>query len=442
MSATTNLLRDNPGLLTMVVLLAIGAIVLAVFAGIMARAGASMRPLVFVGGLVALVILPQFAYHLGVATGAIPRRSLTWMPASEQARVYGWVENEAALAVRDGAFANLDTLFGADAAAAPGSDLRAVGGALPFADALAARMVVLPPADSVIVARFESSSAMEKATRAYATQALGLWPEIGSDGLRTASRPAGDVVKIAQAGRTLVIVSGADERAALKRLHSIGALSPGQAPSDPGSENYWLYRPAVLAAIVIGLVLLYVVVFFRGAVWAGEVPSQPAASALTADQLRQRLLAIDAADIPLTITETKAGQTIVAAWRFADARWLDMARAHRISYQSRVILDLDAEARVVRVTDQLTRFDASAGMGGASLAWQTQRGLTFFQVERGRVFGLQFDGEGRPMPKLDYAWRFDSNEMKAPLIEVVTAAGWRWRPTPWSGPAWLRWLTD
>lgn len=56
-----------------------------------------------------------------------------------------------------------------------------------------------------------------------------------------------------------------------------------------------------------------------------------------------------------------------------------------------------------------------------------RRNLTWmpaaFQVERGRVLGLQFDEAGKPVPKLDYAWRFDAQEMKAPLTDAVTRAG-------------------
>ena len=41
-----------------------------------------------------------------------------------------------------------------------------------------------------------------------------------------------------------------------------------------------------------------------------------------------------------------------------------------------------------------------------------------------------------------YAYTFDLKEMKSPLIEAATRAGWRWQPTLWQGPAWLRWLTE
>ncbi len=442
MNATTDLIRDNPALLAMVLLLAIGTLVFGTLGIVMSRSGASRRPIMFVGGMFALVVLPQFAYHLGVATGVVPVRSLTWLPAADKASVYGWVERESVLAVRGGAFADLAAVFGPGVDVTLGSDVRTTGGTLPFGNADAAHMVVVPPDGSAIVARFPSSSGAESAAREYARQALGLWPEIGADGLRTATRPAGDVVKVALAGRTLVIVSGTNEGALGKRLQTLGAIAPAQAPSDLGSENYWLFRPGVLPALLVVLILAYVFAFFKGAAWAGTVPAVASAQPVTPAELRQRLLAIDSVNVPLTITDEDNGQRLVATWRFADARWLDLARARSMRYVARLILELDPSAPVVRVTEQMTRFDADAGMGGASIEWRTLRGITFFQTERGHVFGLQFDANGRPQPKLDYAWRFDAQEMKAPLIDIVTRAGWQWRPTPWSGPASLRWLTD
>jgi hypothetical protein len=299
----------------------------------------------------------------------------------------------------------------------------------------------LPPQGSAIVARFPDGAAAERAARDYARQALGTWPDIGSDGLRTASRPSGDVVKMAVAGRTLVIISGADERSIAEQFQALGAITPGAAPSDPGSEDYWLFRPGVLPGLLVLLIALYVFAFFRGAVWAGSVPAAPDAQPASAIELRQRLLALDSINLPLRVAEEDEARRLVATWRFADARWLDLARARRLRYVARVVMELDPDDSVVRVTEQTTRFDASAGVGGASLEWHTQRGVTFFQVERGRVFGLQFDASGRPQRSPTYEWRFDSREMKAPLIDIVTRAGWHWRTTPWAGPAWLRWLT-
>src|SRR5690606_2212494 len=124
-------------------------------------------------------------------------------------------------------------------------------GVAPFANAEAARMALLPPAGSAIVARFPSNAAASSAAREYTRQALGVWPDLDADGLRTASRPAGDAVKLAVVGPTLVIVSGMDDRSATKHLHTLGAIAPARAPSGPGSERYWLYRPGVLPALLV-----------------------------------------------------------------------------------------------------------------------------------------------------------------------------------------------
>ena len=439
MKSVLALLRANTGLLVMVMLVGIGVIVFGTFAFALSGSGESPRPVMFVAGMFALVVLPQFAFHLGVALGAIPRRNLTWMPAADQASVYGWVEREAALAVRDGQFADPAAVFGAGADVTVASDPRDGGATSPFAQAEAARMVYLPPDGSAIVARFADAPAADAAAREYARQALGSWPGVGKDGLRTAWRPGGDLVKVAQAGRTLAIVSGMSDRALTERLLALGAIEPGQAPSDPGSERFWLYRKGVLPALIVVLLVTYVIAFFKGAAWAGTVAPVADVEVASEWDLRGSLRAIDSADLPFAITEE--GDRVVATWRFADARWLDLARARRLQYTQRVVLELDPSSRVVRVTEQMTRLDASAGFGGASAEWRTMRGVTFFQVERGRVFGLQFDAAGKPIPQLDYQWRFDAQEMKAPLIDVVTRAGWQWRPTPWSGPRWLRWLT-
>ena len=128
---------------------------------------------------------------------------------------------------------------------------------------------------------------------------------------------------------------------------------------------------------------------------------------------------------------------IAVTWRHADARFVDFASAHRMVRTHRLLLRLDEAARRVRVTEQSTEFDARAGLGGASLRWRTGLGITFFQVDHRRVFGLQFGPDGRPTGALSYAWRFNLNELKAPFIGAVTGAGWDWQPVMLDLPALL-----
>jgi hypothetical protein len=250
-------------------------------------------------------------------------------------------------------------------------------------------------------------------------------------------------VKALVAGRTLVVLTGPDprsleQRLAASRIVSVASSDPS-APFDAAAADFWLYRPGVLVALTAGLLMLAALWFFKGSAWAATIEPAPGVPPVTGQELERRLLAINDLDVPFAV---EAGRgSIVASWRFADARWIDLARAHGTRRTHRILMELDARAHTVRPVEQWTSLDASAGRGGASLRWVSGTGITFFQHEHQRVFGLQVDERGRFVPRLSYAYTFDLEEMKAPLVEAVRKAGWHWRPTMWRGPAWLHWLT-
>ena len=69
-------------------------------------------------------------------------------------------------------------------------------------------------------------------------------------------------------------------------------------------------------------------------------------------------------------------------------------------------------------------------------------GIQFFAYEHQRVIGAQLDPGGKPTGELSKAYTFDLQRMKAPLVETVTGAGWRWQPLVWSAPKAFRWFTQ
>jgi len=165
-------------------------------------------------------------------------------------------------------------------------------------------------------------------------------------------------------------------------------------------------------------------------------------AAVSASELGARLEAINGLDVPFRIERGTEPNEYFATWRYADAKWVDLLRARGLRHMIRIRLQLDENARKVRATDYASAFDWSAGQGGARLEWRTGFGIVFFQTEQRRVFGLQVDENGKFKPELSYAYKFNLSEMKSPLIDATTRAGWTWRPTVWLGPAWLRWLTE
>lgn len=435
-------LKAHPPVAIILAALGIVALVFTILAILMMRAGVSLRPLVFMGVFLAIVGGPQVAFHLAQAFEWIPRRDLTWIAAGDRA-VVGYIEDEAALAASGGVFANPRAVFGADTDLDLITDMLQLGAAGPFAGAEVAQMAMIAPAGTMVVARYPDPADAREAAERYLVAAVGSVPAPGSDGAVTVSRPVGDVIKVLVAGRTLLVLSGADERAVAARL----AMAPvtvarQESPGSDAAREFWLYRPAVLAALVLVLVAVATLWFFKGSAWAASTPAVAGVEPLRQDALRQRLLAINQVDAPFTVAEESPGGRIIVTWRFADARWVDMARAHGLRRTHRLLLELDEARQVVRPTEQFSALDWSAGPRGGGLQWRTGMGITFFQLEHQQVFGLQLDERGRFLPQLSYAYTFNLQEMKAPFIAATTQAGWDWRPTAWHGPSWLRWLTD
>ena len=447
MNTTLAFLRANPVVVGIIAFVAIVSLVLSVIAMLMSRSGMSpLRPLVFMIVFLGIVAGPQIAYHLAQAFGVIPKRDLTWTFGRDRPHP-GWAEREDALAVHDGRFANPTAVFGEGIDPGLVTDLRRAGSDSPFGGAEIAQMAVIPPSSSAIVARYADAARAASASTQFLAMAAGLAPPSGPDGAQTVTRPQGDVAKVLVAGRTLLVLTGPDEASVAERLRSSRAVErmtqatfvPVTAPSAE-AKDFWLYRPAVLISLIVILVAFATVWAFRGSAWAATIPARSGVVAQPAGDLRQRLLAVNSVDAPFSVAERDDGRLAVT-WRFADAKWVDHARAHGMRRTHRILLELDDQTKTVYPTEQESRLDWSAGPQGGALQWSTSTGITFFQQEHQRVFGLQIDDRGRFVPKLSYSYTFNLQEMKAPLISAVTESGWRWRPTIWHGPRSLRWLT-
>lgn len=436
MTQIAGLLKANPALLVIVVFLGISAVVFAVLAILMLRAGVSLRPPVFLGVFLGIIVGPQALFHLARALAWIPAVDLSWTPRSTRGGVHGYVEVATALGASEGRFNRPEAVLGPDVDPDLVSDLRAMP---PFAGAEVAQMGILRSGGSTIAARFSTPEAANRVLMEFLGASIGAVPARSPDGSYTATRPAGDWLKVVQAGRTILAFAGPTEANVARRLQDAQAVAVA-APTGEVAPPWYLRGPALAASLVI-LIAAATLWFFKGSAWAAAVPAVNGVVRAPEADLRARLLAINALEVPFRVEEQPGGGRLTVTWRFADARWVDLARAQGIRATHRIVLTLDPAAHAVRVTDQASAIDWSAGPGGADITWKTSTGIVFFQVQHRRVLGLVVDANGRLTPNLTYAYRFDLQEMRAPLIAAVTQAGWQWRPTVWSGPVWLRWLT-
>ncbi|MSU59901.1 MAG: hypothetical protein EXS35_17330 [Pedosphaera sp.] len=441
------LLRSNPGLAISFVLLGGGALASTLMGFFMARSGASLRPVYWFAGLFALVVVPQLAGHFYIALRT------TKAEAPRTASLEQIAQRDTAESTTTAGDAK--ALFGPDADPQLITDARNLPGGV-FSAAELAQFAPLPDGGTVLLARFKGSLAAEKAWIEY-LRTTGLNQLKGTgDSQRgyVVTRPVGDRAYVLHFGTMVGVWTGKDDTAIRERMVAGGFEIPRHAPLNASTPALTANAPAskstpknpltpgLIGAGIALYVLVVVLYFFKGAAWAGTSPAKPGGAPVTATELAARLEAVNTLDVPFRIERGAQPNEFFATWRYADAKWVDLARARGMKRTFRIRLTLDEKHGTVRATDYVASFDWSAGRGGAEVEWKTGLGIVFFQYEHQRVFGLQLDEQGRFKPELSYAYTFNLNEMKSPLITAVNHAGWNWRPTVWQGPAWLRWLTE
>ena len=225
-------------------------------------------------------------------------------------------------------------------------------------------------------------------------------------------------------GNRLLLVVGMDPAAVERQLAALPGLGDGP-------DGDWRVAPApVRHALLAGVFLwagLQFLLFGRIASWAGGEPATPGVAAVSAAELGNRLMALNQLDVPWAVTRGTHPDEYVIDWRYADARWMNLARQGGMSRGYRLVLRLDPGQHSARAQDRFASLDWAAGVEGAALKWKASRGISFFEYQHERTYGLQFR-DGRPVMALQYAYTFDSREVKGPVMRVVRDAGWNYRP--------------
>lgn len=431
MSSTSAIFRANPGLIVAIALCVVVPLVLLVSALLMRSAGTSLRPVI----LLAVLLLPLvFIFLVGsLATAREPMLQ---------------ANPTASLEVHDGHFVHPQNLFGLGVSTDQIRDAKAIFPEF-LAEAELAELATVGTGETVLAAQFPSA---ESAKRAAASlwQTFQIHNTSGDEerGWRGKRGLNSDYIELFRSGRQLFFWTALTKRAAADRR--IGSMLADIAPQTESRTLIpwldvlpYLFRSGGVKVMSLSLlVVLYAVCFFKGAAWAGSSPALAGVSAVPASELATRLESINTLDVPFQLERGEKPNEFFVTWRYADAKWIDRARAHGLQRTFRIRMRLDEAAHTVRATDYAAGYDWSAGRGGAQIQWRATSGLVLFQTEHRRVFGVQLDEHGQLKPELSYAYQFNLNEMKSPLIAATTNAGWNWRPTMWQGPVWLRWLTE
>jgi hypothetical protein len=152
---------------------------------------------------------------------------------------------------------------------------------------------------------------------------------------------------------------------------------------------------------------------------------RPAAgvAAKSAAQVRADLLAVHRPTAPFTIRDgQRENVDIVAEWRIVDAKWYGIFSKSGLTKVFKVLIKLDAQTHEARAVDQAWSVEWTAGIPTLTLEAEAFRGQTT-EVSFGTAYAFTEQGEFGQV----YNYKFRSSEIKTPLQDAVTKAGWTWR---------------
>lgn len=196
------------------------------------------------------------------------------------------------------------------------------------------------------------------------------------------------------------------------------------------------YVPHILVFILL-YTLILIPLWSRVASWAATVLPQSGVDPVSEAELRQRLLAINEIDSPLQVVEEKKRRMDIV-WRLADAKWAGLFSLHKIKRTQIIRLELseeDAACRTIDIT-KTVRGSADAQNLHLGFSFNFYRGIVFFQKEYEVQYGLVYK-DGQMAIDKAYEYRFNSAEMKSPVMQIIRNSGWKYKPviffTRWLG---------
>jgi hypothetical protein len=145
--------------------------------------------------------------------------------------------------------------------------------------------------------------------------------------------------------------------------------------------------------------------------------------ALSAEEVRQRLLALNRESAPYQIIDGASQNVdLIAEWKIVDAKWYELFAKANLTKVFRIYMKFDAAKQQVRAKDEEFTVEWRAGVPSLSMA------ASKFQGQMTSVeFGAAYAFTEELKPGVVYNYRFNTNEIKKPIQEVVIACGWDYK---------------
>jgi hypothetical protein len=144
---------------------------------------------------------------------------------------------------------------------------------------------------------------------------------------------------------------------------------------------------------------------------------------LSANEVRQRLLTLNRETAPYQIIDGASQNVdLIAEWKIVDAKWVELFAKANLTKVFRIYMKLDVAKHQVRGKDEEFTVSWKAGVPSLSIA------ASKFQGQMTSVeFGTEYAFTEELKPGVVYNYRFNTNEIKKPIHEAVTACGWEYK---------------
>jgi hypothetical protein len=144
---------------------------------------------------------------------------------------------------------------------------------------------------------------------------------------------------------------------------------------------------------------------------------------LPASEVRQRLLALNRETAPYQIIDGSAENVdLIAEWKIVDTRWYEIFAKAKLTKVFRIYMKFNQDKHEVRAKDEEYTVEWRAGVPSLSMS------ASKFQGQKTSIeFGTAYAFTEELQPGQVYNYRFNTNEMKKPIQEAVTACGWTYK---------------
>jgi hypothetical protein len=144
---------------------------------------------------------------------------------------------------------------------------------------------------------------------------------------------------------------------------------------------------------------------------------------LSREDLRQRLLGLNRSSAPYQIVNCSSeGADLIAEWKLVDARWSGIFGSAGLKKAFRIYLKLDPAKHELRAMDQEYEVSWDGGLPVLRVAASAFKGQKQ-SVEFGSAYAFTETTPGGQV----YKYRFNTAEIKKPVQETVTGAGWTYK---------------